>query len=33
MAQVLAAAAKKAGFRPAMSVIEITGTCSHCRGA
>jgi Fur family transcriptional regulator, zinc uptake regulator len=27
----LAAAAKKAGFRPKMSVIEITGTCSHCR--
>jgi Fur family transcriptional regulator, zinc uptake regulator len=31
MAQVLAATAKKAGFRPSMSVIEITGTCSHCR--
>jgi Fur family zinc uptake transcriptional regulator len=31
MAQVLAAAAKKAAFRPSMSVIEITGTCSHCR--
>jgi Fur family zinc uptake transcriptional regulator len=31
MAQLLAAAAKKAGFRPAMSVIEISGTCSHCR--
>jgi Fur family transcriptional regulator, zinc uptake regulator len=31
MNQVLAAAAKKAGFRPNMSVIEITGTCSHCR--
>jgi Fur family zinc uptake transcriptional regulator len=31
MMQVLAAAAKKAGFRPSMSVIEITGTCSHCR--
>jgi len=31
MAQVLTAAAKKAGFRPSMSVIEITGTCSHCR--
>jgi Fur family transcriptional regulator, zinc uptake regulator len=27
----LAAAARKAGFRPTMSVIEITGTCSHCR--
>jgi Fur family zinc uptake transcriptional regulator len=32
MAQVLTAAAKKAGFQPTMSVIEITGTCSHCRG-
>jgi len=31
MRQVLAAAAKKAGFRPNMSVIEISGTCSHCR--
>jgi Fur family transcriptional regulator, zinc uptake regulator len=31
MAQVLSAAAKKARFRPAMSVIEITGTCAHCR--
>ena len=31
MTQVLAAAAKKAGFRPTMSVIEITGTCAHCR--
>jgi Fur family transcriptional regulator, zinc uptake regulator len=30
-AQLLAAVAKKAGFRPSMSVIEITGTCSHCR--
>jgi len=27
----LATAAKKAGFRPKMSVIEITGICSHCR--
>ena len=27
----LVAAAKKAGFRPKMSVIEMTGTCSHCR--
>jgi Fur family transcriptional regulator, zinc uptake regulator len=27
----LAAAAKRAGFRAKMSVIEITGTCSHCR--
>ena len=30
-AQLLAVAAKKAGFRHAMSVIEMTGTCSHCR--
>ena len=27
----LVAAARKAGFRPKMSVIEMTGTCSHCR--
>jgi Fur family transcriptional regulator, zinc uptake regulator len=27
----LVAAAKKAGFRPKMSVIEMTGTCSYCR--
>ena len=27
----LATAAKKAGFRPKMSIIEITGTCGHCR--
>jgi len=27
----VASAARKAGFRPKMSVIEITGTCSHCR--
>ena len=32
MAKLVAAAARKAGFRPSMSVIEITGTCSHCRG-
>ena len=32
MAQLLAAAASRAGFRPAMSVIELTGTCSQCRG-
>jgi Fur family zinc uptake transcriptional regulator len=31
IAQLLGAAARKSGFRPAMSVIEITGTCSHCR--
>ena len=29
--QTLAAAARSAGFTPNMSVIEITGTCSHCR--
>ena len=28
---VAAIAAKKAGFQYAMSVIEITGTCSNCR--
>ena len=28
--QTLAAAARSAGFIPNMSVIEITGTCSHC---
>jgi hypothetical protein len=32
MAQLLDAAAGGAGFRPAMSVIEITGTCAHCQG-
>ena len=31
-AQSLAAAARSAGFTPTLSVIEITGTCSHCRG-
>jgi len=31
MAQLVSAAARKAGFRPSMSVIEIAGTCSHCR--
>jgi Fur family transcriptional regulator, zinc uptake regulator len=29
--ETLALAARKAGFRPRMSVIEMTGTCSHCR--
>ena len=29
----LAAAARAAGFAPRMSVIEIAGTCSHCRKA
>jgi Fur family transcriptional regulator, zinc uptake regulator len=31
VAETLGAAARKAGFRPKLSVIEITGTCSHCR--
>jgi Fur family transcriptional regulator, zinc uptake regulator len=31
IAQLLAATARKSGFRPALSVIEITGICSHCR--
>ena len=31
MAKLVAAATRKSGFRTAMSVIEITGTCSHCR--
>jgi Fur family zinc uptake transcriptional regulator len=29
--QTLAMAARSAGFTPNMSVIEITGTCQHCR--
>ncbi len=29
--QPLAAAARSAGFSPNLSVIEMTGTCSHCR--
>lgn len=29
--QSLTAAARSAGFAPNLSVIEITGTCSHCR--
>jgi Fur family zinc uptake transcriptional regulator len=29
--QSLAGAARAAGFTPNLSVIEITGTCSHCR--
>jgi Fur family zinc uptake transcriptional regulator len=28
----IAAAAKSAGFAPKMSVIEITGLCTHCHG-
>ncbi len=30
-AQTLAAAAHSAGFTPNLTVVEITGTCSHCR--
>lgn len=33
MTQLLAGVARKAGFKPSISVIEITGTCSHCRGS
>jgi Fur family transcriptional regulator, zinc uptake regulator len=33
LAQSLTAAARNAGFTPKMSVIEIAGTCSHCRRA
>jgi Fur family transcriptional regulator, zinc uptake regulator len=29
----LAAAAKSAGFAPKLSVVEIIGTCAHCRAA
>ena len=29
--QVLAAAARQAGFTPKMSVVEISGLCGHCR--
>jgi Fur family transcriptional regulator, zinc uptake regulator len=31
MGQLLAGVTRKAGFKPSVSVIEITGTCSHCR--
>lgn len=31
IAQLVAGVARKAGFKPATSVIEITGTCAHCR--
>jgi Fur family transcriptional regulator, zinc uptake regulator len=31
IAQLLAGVARKAGFKPSMSVIEVTGTCAHCR--
>ncbi len=30
-AQGLGAAARASGFQPKLSVVEITGTCSHCR--
>jgi hypothetical protein len=29
--QALGAAARQAGFAPKMSVVEISGLCSHCR--
>jgi Fur family transcriptional regulator, zinc uptake regulator len=29
--QSLAAAARSVGFTPNLSVVEITGTCAHCR--
>jgi Fur family zinc uptake transcriptional regulator len=31
MGDVLAQAARQAGFAPKMSVVEITGICAHCR--
>jgi Fur family transcriptional regulator, zinc uptake regulator len=31
MGQLLAGVARKAGFKPTVSVIEIAGTCAHCR--
>lgn len=31
VADTLAAAAKSAGFTPRTPVIEVTGTCTHCR--
>jgi Fur family transcriptional regulator, zinc uptake regulator len=31
MEQLLAGVTRKAGFKPAVSVIEITGTCANCR--
>lgn len=33
MTQLLAGVARKARFKPSTSVIEITGTCAHCRRA
>ncbi|HVY58096.1 MAG TPA: Fur family transcriptional regulator, partial [Xanthobacteraceae bacterium] len=29
--EALARAAKSAGFRPKMAVVEMTGVCAHCR--
>ncbi len=31
VAQSLDAAARASGFAPKLSVVEITGTCAHCR--
>jgi Fur family transcriptional regulator, zinc uptake regulator len=31
MAQALTTAARASGFVPKLSVVEITGTCAHCR--
>jgi Fur family zinc uptake transcriptional regulator len=31
MGQLVAGVARKAGFKPSMSVIEIAGTCANCR--
>jgi Fur family transcriptional regulator, zinc uptake regulator len=31
VAQSLNAAARATGFAPKLSVVEITGTCSHCQ--
>jgi Fur family transcriptional regulator, zinc uptake regulator len=33
VAQSLNAAARTSGFAPKLSVVEITGTCAHCRSA
>jgi len=33
LAQSFAEAARSAGFAPKLSVVEITGTCSHCQKA
>jgi Fur family transcriptional regulator, zinc uptake regulator len=31
MGELLAGVTRKAGFKPSVSVIEIIGTCAHCR--